>query len=129
MKDAKKRGYDVSSSESENDNDIEEEELAGNSLFVNPLLAVEAKKKEKTDGDESEKEDDAKSAESWSDDEAEEERKKAAESDKKSKLELLGKRKRGKDLGHVGDFFTNEVIEEVPATDPATLAAEKGYDS
>jgi len=31
-------------------------------------------------------------------------------------------------MGDVKDFFVNEVIEEVPATDPATLAA-KGYDS
>jgi hypothetical protein len=41
---------------------------------------------------------------------------------------MLGKRKRT-NLGknNVQDFF-NEVIEEVPANDPGTLAA-KGYDS
>lgn len=128
LKRGMRKGEDVS--ESENDDDLEEEMEGNNTGFVNPLLAgAKGKKKAAGESDsEEEDEEEVEAEESWSDDDAEETKKDKDKKDKMAKLEMLGKRKRshtGKD--GLKDFF-NEVIEEVPANDPGTLA-EKGYDS
>jgi AdoMet-dependent rRNA methyltransferase SPB1 len=116
----------VDASSSENDDDLEEE-MEGNTGFVNPLLAGKKQKKAAGESGSEEDEEEVEAEESWSDDDAEETKKDKDKKDKMAKLELLGKRKRSSGGDGLKSFF-NEVIEEVPANDPGTLA-EKGYDS
>jgi len=83
----RQKGADYHSS-SENDDDLEDE-VQGKSLFSNPLLAGNKNEKE---GSVDEDREDVEAEESWSDDDAEE---KKANTDKNSKLKMLGKRKAG----------------------------------
>jgi len=124
-------------SESENDDDLDEErmlqetmreqislkrqkkeednEAEEKKLFLNPLLAFKEAEKKKKTGDDSE-------SEEWSDDDkydpkVTKEEKRAIRSKER---QLLGKKRKAGiqgDIDEVKDFFANDGIEEVPATD------------
>lgn len=82
--------------------------------FINPLAKKVVQSKSK--GEAAEEEDE------WSD-ESDQDTKKG-----KKTTKVLGKRKRKGSADNVEDFFKNEVIEEVPANDPATRE-QAGYES
>ena len=104
----------VAGKDNESSGESDDDQQQQSSLFVNPLA-----KKNKGKADESEE---------WSDDDDDVKDKKGKK-DKKKDKSILGKRKRKDSIDDVQDFFKDTGIEEVPANDPGTLAANNdGYE-